>query len=255
MEEVINTYPASFFYVEAQRIFEEIYPQYRERSREVLRRIETERNFSQFDAFNKRLKISCGLELSFSDQLNIHREDTRACYVLMYKISDLWYAFEHLLAIAPPTIPCESKSKVAPFSRETVEVVGLVPVSELFGELSGQHVTAESKWRKELYPVLSYFINNTERGTKKALQRSLKAVKEKNPWGIEDLLALAYGIRNLYVHKGVMAALGTQDYALKRRLYQVILDCLKLAAFQLGSAYAECALAHSTPSLSDSAAS
>ena len=60
----------------------------------------------------------------------------------------------------------------------------------------------------------------------------------KKPLEFEHLLAIAYGLRNLYVHEGVMAALGTKDYALKRRLYQVVLDNLILSSLVVGSEYA-----------------
>lgn len=238
-----SDYPVDFQYAESQAIFEEVFPLYRESSLAVIRRISDHRELSGFDGFNKRLKISCGLQLGFSDKLAIKREDTRACYALMYRVSDLWYAFEQLLSLQPEVIPKETNSKVKPYSEQTLQDVGLDKVGEHFGRLVHEHVTKESRWRREVYPLLSYFINNTKGGTKTALRSTLASVRSKTPLDIQDLLALCYGMRNLYVHHGVMAALGTRDYALKRRLYGAMLDGLTLASFQAGNVYAERVLA------------
>jgi len=231
--------PAKFFHPPASDMFERIFADYRPRSKALLQLIKHDTTLSRFDAFNKRLKMACGLSIEFSDDLGIVRPDTRACYVLMYRITDVWYAFEHLLSVADAEIPRASDSKIVLYSPDVIVATGLAEVGHLFGRLIAENVTRESSWRRELYPVLAYFVNNTQRGTKKALEQVLARVKAKESLGLGDLLALSYGLRNLYVHEGVMASMGTKDYALKRRLYEVILDCLTLAAFALGSSYAE----------------
>lgn len=241
-------YPINLYFPESRALFEESFPLYRERTKAILHLIKEDRSLSRFDAFNKRLKIACGLQFQFSDQLNITKPDTRACYELMYRIADIWYAYEHLLSVSNDDLPRMNTSKVALFHSDVFEAIGLPRIERCFSTLFAANVTDESKWRRELYPVLAYFINNTNGATQKALRRCSNAVKEKRTVEFEHLLALAYGMRNLYVHEGVMAALGTRDYALKRRLYQVVLDCLILSCIFVGNEYARRVLARMEPS-------
>jgi hypothetical protein len=231
--------PAKFFHTHSLEMFDRIFVDYKQQSKAVLSLIKHDRKLSRFDAFNKRLKISCGLNISFSDDLGIVRDDTRSCYALMYRISDIWYAFEHLLSVADTEISRLSKSKTVLYPPDVLIATGLVEVERIFGQLIDENVTREPSWRRELYPMLAYFINNTNGGTRKALEECSARVKAKERFRLQELLAISYGLRNLYVHEGVMAAMGGRDYALKRRLYEVVLDCLTLAAFTLGSAYAK----------------
>ena len=84
-------------YFETSRdLTENLYPEYSTNAKQLLRQLVTDTTISRFDAFNKRFKISWGLQVEFTDDLNIKSETVRDCYRLMLKIADLWFAFEHL---------------------------------------------------------------------------------------------------------------------------------------------------------------
>ncbi|NJM45275.1 MAG: hypothetical protein HC860_03215 [Alkalinema sp. RU_4_3] len=93
---------------------------YNENAKLLIRNIGNDRNLSRFDTFNKRFKISWGMKIEFTDNLRITKGDTRACYMMMLKVSDLWFAFEHLLEIASEVIPRDlsNAAKVNPYSEQ-----------------------------------------------------------------------------------------------------------------------------------------
>lgn len=231
-------YPINLFKAEPESLLADVYPVYATRSKEVLRLVKEHRELSTFDAFNKRFKIACGLKITFTDKLNIKREDTRACYELMYRISDLWYALEHLIEISNPEIP-KSGSKVQPYSDETMQAIGLSDVESCFAASFRHYVAAESSWRQQVYIVIASLAKNAKGKSKIALKNCSDGIRKRRPLGFNDLLALAYALRNMFVHEGATAALGTKDYKVKRRLYEVVHDHLVLSALVIGSEYAQ----------------
>jgi hypothetical protein len=232
--------PISFFYESSREMFAEIYLQYEPHSKSVIRMIPNDKSLHGFDAFNKRLKISCGLKMQFSDNLSIKNPDTRACYELMYKVVDIWFAFEHLLEVSKNEIPrTEPEKKFFRYADDVMNATRLAKVEYHFNNLMTQEITKESKWRQELYRLLANFrIKLGNKNLKDAMKDCMDQIKGKKPLQFNHLLALSFGLRNLFVHYGAVAAMGTKDYALKRRMYEVLHDCLILASFTLANEYA-----------------
>ena len=127
-----NDYPADLFYPESHSLQEAVWPSYRDRTKAVLYLIKRDPSLSRFKAFNTRLKMACGLQFQFSDRLNITKPDTRACYKLMYRIADVWYAFEHLLNVSDTELPRVTTSKIAQFRPDVFEAIGLSQVERCF---------------------------------------------------------------------------------------------------------------------------
>ncbi|WP_430680094.1 hypothetical protein [Leptolyngbya sp. AN10] len=179
------------------------------------------------------------MEVKFTDSLSITREDTRACYMLMLKISDLWFAFEHLTNTACDVIPKDEdqKSKANFYSRDTLTSLEFDPITSNFNELLKSQVLHRAVWRREIYPFIQYLVNNTKGGTKSLISDALIHIKNLRQLEAKHIFALAYGIRNIYVHEGVAAALGSKNYKVKRAFYLVLYDVLILYSLALGDAY------------------
>jgi hypothetical protein len=227
------------FYDSSQALLEALYPNYSTNSKALISRIGQDKKLSQFDTFNKRLKISWGMRIEFNDNLPIKDEDTRACYMLMLKISDLWFAFEHLVQTSSELIPTDapSRSSVDLYRDSTLAALGFPDITSHFNRLLYTHVLHKPNYRKEMYRLLAYLKNNTKGGTKNAIADTIARIKEKQELQTKHIFALAYGIRNVYVHKGVAAALGSKNYRLKRVLYSILYDSLILYSLALGDAY------------------
>ena len=222
-----------------QSLLESLFESYSENSKLLISKISQDKNLSQFDRFNKRFKISWGMKIEFADDLRIVKEDTRACYMLMLKTSDLWFAFEHLVKTASEIIPKDmnSRSKVDFYREDTLETLGFNPVTSNFNHLIYSSVLHKETWRSEVYYLLTYLRNNTRGGTQKLIAAAVLLLKESQELQAKHLFSLAYGIRNVYVHEGVAAALGSGNYHVKRALYSVIYDILVLYSLTLANFY------------------
>lgn len=227
------------FFESSQALLESLYKNYSTNSKSLISKIKQDKELSQFDRFNRRFKISWGMKIEFTDQLPITREDTRACYTLMLKIADLWFAFEHLVDVVSEVIPQDvaDPNKMNFYQESTLRALGFQDITSNFNCLLYEHVLHKETSRREVYHILAYLKNNTIRGTKKLISDIILLVKDKKELQPKHIFALAYGIRNIYVHKGVAAALGSSNYHIKRVLYSVLYDALILYSLALGDAY------------------
>lgn len=232
----------SLHYDSSKEILNMIYMNYSVNSKSVISRIKEDKNLSKFDAFNKRLKITWGMKIEYTDELPITGEATRICYTLMLKISDLWFAFEHLVATSNTIIPkdaAKNNSKVDLYRDSTLEELGFNNINENFNQLMKSFILNKSNRRRDMYIVLAYIKNNTERGTQTLLKEVVDLIREGSELQTKHIFALSYGIRNIYAHKGVSAALGSNNYELKRDFYRVLYDSLILYSLALGNAFCE----------------
>lgn len=223
----------------SQILLESLYERYSENAKRLIPLIRQDRTLSSFDSFNKRFKLSWGMEIEFTNSLSITKEDTRACYVLMLKISDLWFAFEHLVKTAADIIPKDEdrNSNVNFYSSSTMQMLEFDPITLNFNQLLKTQVLHRSVWRREIYLFIQYLVRDTQGGTQRLIADALSHVQESRELQAKHIFALAYGIRNVYVHKGVAAALGSRNYQVKRAFYLVMYDALILYSLALGNAY------------------
>ena len=70
-------------------------------SKKCLSAIRGNKGLTIFDGFNKRLKLNIGMEIHYNHNMSgIVKDDTQDLYRYMMKISDLWFAYEHLTTCA-----------------------------------------------------------------------------------------------------------------------------------------------------------
>jgi hypothetical protein len=227
----------------SQVLLEGLYESYSTHSKRIISNIRRDRELSQFNSFNKRLKISWGMRIQFTDSLPIKNEDTRACYELMLKIADLWSAFEHLTETVSKLIEKDKRpsnnSKVDLYQDSTMKTLGFDNITLNFNELLWDRVLHTPGYRNEIYMMLAYLKNGTKRQTQKLLVEAMALIKERHPLQEKHIFALAYGIRNIYLHDGVAAALGHRNHKAKRALYLVLHDSLILYSLTLGDSYCQ----------------
>ena len=224
-----------------QPLLEKLYPSYSNNAKLLVSKISDDRKLSRFDRFNKRFKISWGIEIEFTDDLRIIKEDTRACYRLMLKLSDLWFSFEHLVRTAADAIPndmnTKSKSKVNFYQQRTQEELGFNKITDNFNQILTSKILHEKGWKQEINQLFAYLVSRTTGETKRIIADAILQIDQKKEFQAKHIFALAYGIRNIYVHEGVAAALGGKNYEVKKTLYQALYDTLILYSLALGNAY------------------
>lgn len=228
------------FFQSNQALLESLYKDYKPNSKALISKTGDDKSLSQFDRFNKRFKISWGMKIEFTDELRISKEDTRACYILMLKITDLWFAFEHLVDTANEVIPKDTSSansKVDFYQESTLKALGFDVITSNLNQLLYGQVLHDKRYRREVYLLLAYLKNNTTGGTKNLISDTKLLISDKKELQAKHIFALAYGIRIVYVHEGVAAALGSSNYRVKRLLYSVLYDALILYSLVLGNSY------------------
>lgn len=120
-----------------------------------------------------------------------------------------------------------------------MKALGLDDITLNFNNLLRDRVLHAQTYRREIYMMLAYLKNGTKGGTQQLLIEAMALIKEKRPLKEKHIFALAYGIRNIYLHNGVAAALGHSKYKAKRALYSVLHDSLILYSLTLGDSYCQ----------------
>lgn len=200
---------------------------------------DTRSELSHFDRFNKRFKISWGMEIKFTDNLPITKEDTRACYILMLKISDLWFAFEHLVKTASKIIPKDVNphTKVDFYREATLSELGFDTITSNFNELMYGNLLHKEVEEREINHIFSYLQNTTKGKTQEMIENTTVLIQQEKELQAKHIFSIADGIRNIYVHEGVAAALGSGNYQIKRIFYSIVYDTLVLYSLALGNSY------------------
>jgi hypothetical protein len=180
------------------------------------------------------------MQVTFKDNLPITQDDTRACYNLMIKIADLWFASEHLQSVCSGVIqksPGKEKSKIDCFSDEILKGIGFCPITANFNELLWSNVIQKTAWRREIYMILDYLKKIIQGTTSKLIEEGRAGIKNRESLQPKHVFSICYGLRNAYAHEGVVAALGSGGYHVKRALYSVLYDTLILYSLALANAY------------------
>lgn len=234
----------SLYFKSSQAILESCYPEYVELAKQLISQILQDKTLSRFDRFNKRLKISWGMEISFTDNLKITRQETRDCYALMQKISNLWFAFEYLVEVSQEVVLKDNirNSKVDFYTQATSEVLGFNCITTDLNQNLNSQILCKNAWRSEFYSLLTYLKNHTKGGCKSNVAEIVELTKNHSLLHERHIFSLIYAIRNVYVHEGVAAALGGKKYfhyRLKRDLYYILHDALILYSIILGKNYCQ----------------
>lgn len=88
--------------------------------------------------------------------------------------------------------------------------------------------------------MLPYLKNHSVGAASSGTQDLFLQLKKsgKQPLNARHIFAVAYALRNLYVHEGIAAAMGSGNYRLKRDFYEVLYDTLVLFSLRFGYEYA-----------------
>lgn len=231
-----------FFHSSSQEIGEPLHTAFRDVSSKLKAHIRSDKSLSRFDQFDTRFIMSWNMQIGFNDASRVSREDTIACYALMLKISDLWASFEHLQSLLNNVVPKEltANSKVNFYREQTLASLNCSPIVSNFTQLFYDEVFTTKVRMRDMFRMLPYLKNNTKGAASSGTHDFISQLKlsGKIPFNARHIFALAYALRNLYVHDGIAAAMGSGNYKLKRDFYEVLYDTLILFSLRFGYEYA-----------------
>lgn len=220
---------------DSQLIIDKIYPEYKELMTEIKRAKKEGDDLGELIKFNRRIRISLGVTIEFGDIQETQKKEVKDSYVQMIKISDMWFSFEKISDIYKKQNKKESnKSKTKIFSEQEIEKIGINESNKNFNTMLENLLSEDKKNRQEIHGViLPYLCNNTTGGTKNTLDGISDKIKQCKELEMNEINALAYGIRNIYAHEGATAALGSSRYAQKNKIFKIIYDTLVINSFMI----------------------
>jgi len=187
--------------------------------------------------FRIRLRLAIGLKIGFNlDYALVKNEPTKETYIQISKCNEAWFSFEAMKKF------CDSfgwnstnENKYKLFSSPELENIALIDILLLTNSRIRADIYSKSKTRIDIKGYAGFLERNS---TSPGLKTALGDVRDKIELGEEDLtttdlLALAYGIRNTYVHEGVSALSGIERYKNKICLLKILYDFLILSQLKV----------------------
>ena len=214
---------------------------YSEEALITLRKISEDRTLSNFDSFNKRVQLNLGMEIGYNHGMSsITRAQTQDVYRYMLKISDLWFAFEYICVQAnirghvKKFEKCKSKCDIYP--QITITLLQIDEPVKAFNVHLQDAFSVNKMYKVELYRILAYLGNNTNPFLKQEMKNFKTLLKGNTEFNLEfkNINYLLYALRNIYVHKGVSASLGTKSMKFKVMLYSMLYEYLIVVCHQIG---------------------
>ena len=214
---------------------------YSEEVLNTLRKISEDKTLSNFDSFNKRMQLNSGMEIDYNHGMSsVTRAQTQDVYRYMLKISDLWFAFEYICVQAnirgnvKMFEKCRSKCDIYP--QTTIASLQINKPVKAFNVHLQEAFSVNKMFKVELYRILAYLGNNTNNFLKQEMKNFKSLLKGNTEFDLEfkNINYLLYALRNIYVHKGVSASLGTKSMKFKNMLYSMLYEYLLVVCHQIG---------------------
>jgi predicted secreted protein len=219
---------------------EDYLAEHAKRSKETISRIRTDKSISQYDTFNKRFKLNLGMQIEYEHEMTgVTRAETQLVYKYMLKISDLWGAFEHLYETCDEEgwVKKSFRSSYNLYDEETQDTHGFQQVVTAFNEVLAEEIYPDKAQKRNLHVTMAYLKKHTNKYIGGSLSLAKVPVKENAPLSMEHINALVYGLRNLYIHKGVAASMGLKSIKFRVLLYSMLYEYLVVCCYRLGVAY------------------
>jgi hypothetical protein len=239
----ILIYNMEFRNNEYKKIYSEDFrKEYDNLSKGCLSMISDNKGLTVFDGFNKRLKLNIGMEINYNHSMSgVIKENTQDLYRYMMKITDLWFAYEHIIMcshLQGLILKSYKRGYCDVFSNERLDALGFSDTSVLFNEILKRDIYSNKKYKQEFYRILAYIKNRlSSKSVTKKIDEITDVVKSYDNFSVANINYLIYGLRNVYVHKGVASAFGTRSTKFKLKLYSMLYEYLVCICFLFGSSY------------------
>lgn len=179
-----------------------------------------------------RLKLVVGLKISFNPEYAlVKNERTAKAYIEIIKCNEAWFTYEALIKLCAlfDWKKTSIKSPVDIFDAETFELFEMFEILSAFNATFNDEIYATDKIAKDIEGYLAYMEHEIDSNSLKAILIGVKnKITLKQPLLHKDILAIIYGTRNIFVHKGESAKAGTKNYKNKILLLRIVYDYMIL---------------------------
>lgn len=196
-------------------------------------------DFKLFDVrLNNTLASSIDLDPKYRHaQIQSHRE----AYVLMLKLSNIWFCYEALIhAFDSEGLLENPRSKVNPLGEDKLKVIDMgFDIFEVKLDFWGMNggIVHDEKYRSDMQGYMDHLISSaTSNEQKKYLPEVFNLFTNNDMFSTEQALSFAYAVRNQYVHAGESPMAGvlyieTKLAALKASYDFLVLFCLRTGEY------------------------
>jgi hypothetical protein len=158
----------------------------------------------------------------------------RECHLLYYKLADLWFAYETYITFLSKILGIKKPHKVDWVGQPAYVLFSHQPL--VGPALAAANAGLQEEFGAERRSALSGYLRYCEqaaesKGQKTKLQAILRAYEEGNSLSVAEMLALAYAIRNNFVHNGETTVVPRgfsfeNKWRLLRIVYRFLAICL-----------------------------
>jgi hypothetical protein len=164
----------------------------------------------QFNFFDIKLRMAFAIsDISLNEQMMRRKYgDLKLCHLMLYKLADLWFAYEAFFKLYKFINSKEIQSKIIWLNQNTnseyqqIQNI-VVSLTRLNNELK-QKFDTNAK-REHLKNYLTYCRNNSQGGQSNRLQNIIDKIQTESDLPVfseSEILTITYSIRNNFAHNG-----------------------------------------------------
>ncbi len=186
--------------------------------------------------FDIRFRLALSLQISFDNSISYTKtETTRKTYRLILKLNDLWFAYEGLYKLLQEGNYLRSNpTKSDPFTQERIEEFELDECIDFFNDYLDAHFYTNPRRKNDTESYIQHLIDHSTGRTQPLLLENLKNnIQQEFEAPFNQILALIYAIRNMYVHNADSARTGVKQYQTKIELLKNCIDFLIISILKI----------------------
>lgn len=196
----------------------------------------------RFNFFDIKLRMAFAIEnISLNDQIMRRKYgDLKLCHLMLYKIADLWFAYDSFFKLHNTLGFTPIQSKIIWLNQEThLQFSNLMGITNALFRTNTQlklHFNNSQK-RKNLKNYLKYCRNNSEKSQKNRLNNFIDKINIETAlpdFNESEILTVTYSIRNNFVHNGETTVTTPElNYYEKKDLVIVLYEFLTMVILSI----------------------
>lgn len=191
--------------------------------------------------FDIRLNLALSSNITFDKDFRYTKTDkSREVSKLTLMLTNQWFCFEALLSVCKSHgLSKNTQNKTAALTEETISLLEseyeFNRAIDSFWDFNTNLINSNGLYRYDLQDFVAYLNEEASRGQKRSLLHVHNKFTNNDQFSIENILALAYAVRNQYVHAGDTPKSGVKYYTTKIAVLKNTHDFLVLLNIALAS--------------------
>lgn len=175
-----------------------------------------------------RLRLIIGLEFRFNTKYSLVKSPiVERTYKCILRTNEAWFAIEALIQHCVYENIITQTSMVRRYSSYSRNI-DMTSTLRIINSLLIEKLWSKSRRKRYVINFLNFLVNNSKTELRNSLNRAITKINNEIDFDNEDLLSIAYGTRNTFIHQGESAFSGTENYTSKIVLLKIVYDFLIL---------------------------